>query len=70
MTMTIIMQIYLTVFLGLVINASIAKAAYKIIFKDKETNGELIMAIYTLISLILTFLFGVYFVIALIWHLY
>ena len=68
--MTIIMKIYLTILLGLIINCSIAKAAYKINFKDKGNNGELIMAIYTLVSIILTFLFGVYFAIALIWHLY
>lgn len=68
--MTTILKVYLTILLGLIINVSIAKAAYNTNFKDKGNNGELIMAIYTLISLILTFLFGVYVIIAFIWHLY
>lgn len=68
--MAIIMKIYLTILLGLIINCSIAKAVYNVNFKDKGNNGELIMAIYTLVSIILTLLFGVYVIIALIWHLY
>lgn len=68
--MTIIMRIYLTILLGLMIHYSIVKSTYKHFFEDKETKGELIMVIYALVSVILTFLFGVYVVIALIWHLY
>ena len=71
--MSLLMQIYLTILIGLIISESISGAVYRVTTSDGWHRHEVVEAvsgIWLFISSILCSGWVVYIVLALIWHWY